>query len=72
VKNRWVTSSISLSHDLHKQLKRTLPRWGDRSRLVARLLEMWLGGEIIVPPGTCALRSLSQQPTAAKGNENRI
>lgn len=51
------TSSYSMPRELHKALSRRLPRHGDKSRLVTRLIEMWLAGEIQVTQ--VYLRSLS-------------
>jgi len=51
------TSSYSMPKATHQALSRKLPRFGDRSKLVARLIEMWLSGEIIVTG--VSLKSLS-------------
>jgi hypothetical protein len=40
-----------MPRELHASLKRILPRWGDRSRLVQSLLQMWLTGQIQPLPG---------------------
>jgi hypothetical protein len=42
------TSSFSMSRQLHRRLRAALPRHGDRSKLVARMIEMYLDGEIVV------------------------
>ena len=36
-----------MSPHLHRRLHAALPRYGDKSKLVARLIEMWLDREII-------------------------
>lgn len=38
-----------MTRQLHKRLSQTLPRHGDRSRLVVALLEAWLDQRIDVP-----------------------
>lgn len=42
------TSSFSMSRALHRRLAQALPRHGDRSKLVARMIEMYLDGELQV------------------------
>lgn len=37
-----------MSRALHRRLRETLPRHGDRSKLVARMIEMYLDGELQV------------------------
>ena len=44
---KQATSSYSMSRALHSRLHKALPRHGDRSKLVARLIEMWLDHEIM-------------------------
>ena len=41
-------TSFSTTKSLMRRLRDALPRYGDRSRLIHRLLEMWLSGEILV------------------------
>jgi len=42
----WTVTSYSIPKTTHRRLRQALPRHGDRSRLVSRLLEMWLAGEV--------------------------
>lgn len=39
--------SVSMPRSIERRLTAALPRYGDKSKLVARLLEMWLDREII-------------------------
>lgn len=45
---KQATSSFSMSRQLHRRLRTALPRHGDRSKLVARMIEMYLDGELQV------------------------
>lgn len=58
VQNHKVTS-FSMPTLLHERLAMTLPHYGDRSKLIVRLVELWLNRDIHVP-GLC-LRSLLAQ-----------
>ena len=42
------TPSFSMTRQLHRRMIDALPRYGDRSKLVAHLLERWLDGHIQV------------------------
>ena len=42
------TSSISMPRALERRLRSVTPMYGDRSRLICRLVEMWLDGKIHV------------------------
>lgn len=42
----YATSSYSMSVSLHRRLKLALPRHGDRSKVVAKLIEMFLDGQV--------------------------
>lgn len=53
------TTSYSMPSALHAALSRRLPRFGDRSKLVRHLIEMWLRGEIQVKVEEIGLRSLN-------------
>jgi hypothetical protein len=54
--NKWIGStcgdlkvvSFSIKVDLYRRLKAKLPRHGQMSRLVARLLEAYLAGKIVL------------------------
>ena len=65
---RQATSSFSMSRALHRRLREALPRHGDRSKLVARMIEMYLDGQITVT--NVALRNtnlkLPQEPFDAR------
>jgi hypothetical protein len=54
--NQSVTS-FSLPRQLQRRFAAKLPRHGDRSKLLSRMIEMWLNGEIQVTG--VSLRSLS-------------
>ena len=46
--SKYSTSSYSIPRQLHSRLKAALPKHGDRSKLVTRMIEMWLDKEIVV------------------------
>lgn len=59
------TPSFSMSPALLRRLRLMLPRHGDRSKLVACLLEMWMNNEIdvsnrVILKSRVALRNTSQ------------
>jgi hypothetical protein len=60
----WTISSFSLKRETAKRLKVALPRHGDRSRLIAKLLEMWLDGRISLAETGLILRSQPHLPAA--------
>jgi hypothetical protein len=45
---QFATPSFSMPRALHRRLDNALPRYGDKSKLVACLIEMWLDGAL--PP----------------------
>lgn len=55
-----------MSYQLHRALARRLPRHGDRSKLVVRMIEMWLRGDIQIPD--LRLKSLSAGGCTATSN----
>ncbi len=58
-------TSFSMPEPLYRALSRRLPRHGDRSRLLTRLVEMYLTGEV-VPSGV----SLQPHFSVAQSNTN--
>lgn len=61
------TPSFSMERALHKRLAQALPRHGDRSKLVARLIEMWLNREVIVYNVLLKSNSVAQSNTTSNG-----
>ena len=59
------TSSFSMSRSLHRRLRAALPRHGDRSKLVARMIEMYLNGEITVTNVALRNTGITQQQGAS-------
>lgn len=44
-----VVTSVSMPAALQHRLALRLPRYGDRSKLITRMIELWLGDELHVP-----------------------
>lgn len=45
---QFVTTSVSLPRSTHERLRRRVTKYGDRSKVIARLLEMFLDGQVKV------------------------
>jgi len=43
-----ITFSVSVRESLLQSLTSKVPRWGDRSKVICKLIEMYLRGEIQV------------------------